>query len=177
MKRVRLFLVFSISLVLFWTTAIAFAQPPYPAAFWTTPNPPSADQEFAATLRILVNPATAGFWNNENPPLHRIDGNIVEVVFDMGCGWLCPPGDHTFVNYPFTMPPLPAGPYVVRFVGSLTSPSPVYAEFNITIGGGGPTPSTALPLGGKWNALLGGVLLLMACLWIRRRNDMRRKQI
>lgn len=178
MKRARQLLAATVAFFAVWASTIAFAQSSLPASFWTTPNPPPADQEFAATLRILVNPGVWGIWPGEGqvPSNIQIDGNLIRIPFDIGCGFICPPSEPAYTNFPFVMPALPIGAYVIQFVDSPTPPASVYAEFNITVGYGEVAPSTALPTGGEWNALLGGVLLLMACLWIRRQTDKRRSQ-
>jgi len=130
-----------------------------PAPWLSTPRPAPADQEFGATLHLRINPAVQGFWGEQHPP-SAINGNTITFLFDTGCGWLCPPGEPTSVAYPFTMPALPAGTYVVRFANDLAVPSAVTAEFTLNVGLGGIT-STALPIGGGASVLLGLCILLL----------------
>lgn len=138
-----------------------------PAPWLSTPRPAPADQEFAATLHLRINPAVQGFWGEQHPP-SAINGNTITFLFDTGCGWLCPPEEPISAAYPFTMPALPAGTYVVRFANDLAVPSEVIAEFTLNVGLGGIT-STALPIGGGVSVLLGLCILLLG--WRHRRMN------
>lgn len=135
----------------------------------TTPNPPPADQEFPAVFHITTNPSTIGFWSER--PWSVVNGNVVTILFDPGCGWLCGGGEDTYNAFPFTMPALPAGTYVVRFALGFESSSTVFAEFTINVGQGAGT-STALPISESAIALLGLLILLLGWQHLRgRRGD------
>ncbi len=135
----------------------------------TTPNPVPADREFAAIFHIMANPGRAGFWG-EQYPRRVVNGTVITYSFDLGCGWICPPGEPTYTANPFTMPALPAGTYTVRFAQGLDASSTVLAEFTLNVGLGG-TVSTPLPVGGAASALLGLLILLLGWQRLRLRAD------
>ena len=148
----------------FSTSAIAERAP------WlsTTPNPPPADQDFPAVLHIMVNPMTQGFWGEQYPE-KVVNGNVITYSFDTGCGFLCGGGEPTYKAFPFTMPALPAGTYIVRFALDPNETSNFLAEFTIDVGLGGST-STDLPIGGSASALLGLLILLLGWQHLRARG-------
>ena len=154
----------------------AFAQTPHNPSLTTDPNPPPANQEFSAFFNVETNPASAGFWG-ELRPGHVIDGNVITFGFDTGCGWPCSPGVPTYRAFPFTMPSLPAGTYVVRFAESLyppISPSAIIAEFTVDVGLGGGAVSTPLPLGGYASVLFGLLILVLGWKRLYVRGDVRK---
>lgn len=171
MNRAHLILAFAFFLALAVPTGNAVGQAT-PPSFSTNPSPPPPDQQFSAVLRIHVNPWTIGFWE-ELPLMSNINGNVVEILFDTGCGFLCPPFDPEYQDYPFTMPALPAGNYVVRFVGAFGQPDPPYAQFDLAVGNGAQT-AASLPVGGAWSILLAALLALFSGAWIRRVHQARR---
>lgn len=105
--------------------AIAQAQP---STFATSPSPALANQPFAATFSTTTNPTAVGIWGN---PQLQISGNTITIPFDYGCGFLCPGGGPAFKAFPFFMPALPAGAYVIRFVDA--SFSNLIAQFDLPI--------------------------------------------
>lgn len=133
---------------------------PNPPLLTITPDSPPANQEFAAVFHFYGNPNVAGFWG-ETHPQYRIDGNMIIISFDPGCGFLCPPGDPEYTAHPFTMPALSAGPHIVRFAVGLDPTAPVLGEFNINVGTGVAGP-TQLPVGGHWTLLLAVLVILLA---------------
>jgi hypothetical protein len=136
--------------------APAGAQPVVGASLATTPDPPRAGESFTAVFSLMASPGTIGFWSN--PPPVAVNGNVIEVWFDRGCGFLCPPGS-VLRAFPFPMPALAAGTYDVVF-GSTTSP---IARFDLTVVGGAPAAAIAAP--GPGSALLlvlASTLLLLA---------------
>ena len=155
--------------------APAFAQGNPSSSLTTMPHPAPADQEFAAILHIHVNPAAQAFWGEERPQ-NVINGNQITFLFDTGCGWLCPPYEPTAMAYPFTMPALPAGTYVIRFANALEAPSEVYAQFTLNVGLGGIT-STALPVGGTASAGLGLLIVLFGWKRLRMRGAVKARNI
>jgi hypothetical protein len=175
MRRAPYFFVIAVLLSLAVLTSSAFGQTTPPPSFSTTLNPPPANQEFAAVLRIWTNPATIGFWDGR-PVASHVNGNVVDIQFDVGCGFLCPAGTLQYQNYPFTMPALPDGHYVLRFVAGFEPNDPLYAQFDIAVGNG-TLPLASLPVGGGWSVLLGGLLALLAGIWIRKLHRKRRTLI
>ena len=135
----------------------------------TAPNPAPADREFAAIFHIMANPGRAGFWG-EQYPRRVVNGNVITYSFDLGCGWLCPPGEPTYTANPFTMPALPAGTYMVRFAEGLDASSTVLAEFTLNVGLGG-VVSTPLPVDGAASALLCLLILLLGWHRLHARVD------
>jgi hypothetical protein len=132
------------------------AQPVAGASLVTTPDPPRAGQPFTAVFTLMASPGTVGFWTN--PPPIAVDGNTIVVPFDVGCGFLCPPG-MVLRSFQFPMPALAAGTYDVVF-GSTTSP---VARFDLAVVSGAPAAAIAAP--GPGSALLlvlASTLLLLA---------------
>lgn len=155
---------------------VSFAQDTHAPSLTTDPSSAPANQEFAAFLNFETNPGSAGFWG-EPRPTHVIDGNVITFAFDTGCGWICPPGVPTYRAFPFTMPALPAGTYVVRFAESLyppIAPSSIIAEFTVDVGLGGGEVSTPLPLGGSASVLLGLLILMLGWKRLYARGDLRK---
>ncbi len=154
----------------------AFAQTTDYHSLTTDPNPPPANQEFSAFFNFVTNPSSTGFWG-ELRPTHVIDGNVITFAFDTGCGWICPPGVPTYRAFPFMMPALPAGTYVVRFAESLyppISPSSIIAEFTVDVGLGGGEVSRPLPLGGSASVLLGLLILMLGWKRLHARGNSRK---
>ncbi len=172
MSRAHLILAMVVFLSFAVPSGDAIGQATPPPSLSTTPSPPPANQPFAAVLRIWTNPWSTGFW--EGLPLQSsVNGNVVEILFDIGCGFVCPPFEPEYQNYSFTMPALPAGNYTVRFVGGFGQTTPPYAQVNLTVGGGVQAPAS-LPIGGVWSVMLGGLLALFAATSIRRVHRVRR---
>ena len=128
--------------------------------FTTEPSPPPVDQEFAAVLHIRANPGATGFWGEAHPQ-SRIDGNTITFLFDEGCGWICQFSDLQAREFPFTMPALSEGTYVVRFASDFSMTAQVYGEFVINVGNGLASPAP-LPIGGQWDLMLAALLVLLA---------------
>lgn len=147
----------------------ATAQDTHIPTLATNPSRPPANQQFAATFYFVTNPASVGFWDQQHPTT-VINGNVVTFGFDTGCGFLCPPGNPTYTAFPFTMPALPAGTYVVRFASDPNSSSAVYGEFTLDVGLGAVTP-TALPIGGYASGILGLLILVLGWKYLRARDD------
>ncbi|MBX3725839.1 MAG: hypothetical protein KF823_07975 [Xanthomonadales bacterium] len=127
-------------------------------ALTTEPSPPPAGLPFQATFWRWSSVPTGGFGGNA--PTIVIDGTVVRIHFDPGCGFLCPPAS-VYRAWPFTMPALPAGTHTVIFGTS----SADVAQFQLTVGGG--VPATPVPAVASWSlALL--VLLTVAIAALRR---------
>lgn len=161
MKSVKYFSSCAALFLILSTSAIAGTGPN--SSLTTDPSPPPADQEFAAVFHTVANVAAAGFWGETHPP-SQIDGNTITFQFDEGCGWTCQSAELQNRQFPFTMPALPAGDYVVRFAATFSSPTVVYGEFNINVGNGGNggVVSTPLPIGGYWTVIFAVLIALMA---------------
>ena len=165
MNRIKTVLLCVVTLACVGVCGPVFAGSVPNPTLTTTPNPPPADQEFAATFYFSANPAASGFWGEAHPP-SQINGNVITIAFDEGCGFLCPPGEPEYRAFPFTMPALPAGNYVVRFAAGLDSTSNVLAEFDINVGNGVVGP-VALHVGGTGSLLLAALMILLATAFLR----------
>ncbi len=157
----------------------AFAQTTHPQSLTTDPNPAPANEEFSAFFNFVTNPGSAGFWG-EQRPTYVVDGNVITFIFDTGCGWICATGVPTYRAFPFTMPALPAGTYVVRFAESLIppiSPSSIIAEFTVDVGLGGGVAATPLPLGGSASGVLGLLILMLGWKRLYSRGDFRKVDV
>jgi len=60
----------------------------------------------------------------------QISANVITIPFDYGCGFLCPGADPAFKAFPFAMPALPEGNYVVRFIDDFSNP---IAQFDLAV--------------------------------------------
>lgn len=143
-------------------SGIAVAQtPPRNATFRTIPSPPPADQPFDAVFGAVMDPGALGFWGTH--PQYRVQSDRVDLLFDTGCGFICPgPVAPVYIEYPLVMPALAAGRYTVRFaMGDFDNPSEILGEFPMVVGGA--AAPAQLPAGNAVPWLL-GVLLLTAAL-------------
>lgn len=141
----------------------ALAQIPAPA-LTTTIVPPPANQPFAAAFHYYAHPTAFGF-NGFGGPNIAISGNTITLLFDGGCGFICP-GGPVYATFPFTMPALQSGRYRVRIVTGITSPTEL-AAFDLDVG----ATATAVPAGsGSAMALLIALLALLGALHQELRN-------
>ncbi len=125
----------------------AQAQDGPPPEFRTIPTPAPPDQPFNAVFSVYTFSSSFGIWN---PPIIEISGNQLTVLFDHGCGFICP-GGMSYREFPFLMPSLPAGTYTIAFVEGETGPT--IAEFDFTVAVGAPEPHAA-PGPGIWALML-----------------------
>ncbi|WP_440225561.1 hypothetical protein ACQQ2N_09960 [Dokdonella sp. MW10] len=137
-----------------------------------TPDPPPADQAFDAILYRLGNSASLGFYSPTPgaPSMHHVTTDGIDVLYDLGCGFLCPPGPDVVYASPLVLPALSAGPHRVRIVTTLDANPTVLAEFPIVVGGGAPTVATLPVGGGVAGALLAALVAMAAALRLRRRE-------
>lgn len=140
------------------TVGTLMAQPP---VLLTQPNPPQANQPFAATLRIPIAFRALGV---DPVPAVQIAGNTIRIPFDMSCPFLCAPVNGT-VDYPFQMPALPAGNYSLIFFVEDDEDAPHVAELPLSVVAGAPQPS-AVPGLGKYLVMS---LALLLAFFARRR--------
>lgn len=164
MNCVLLRIVFALAPVILGSFSVAaHAQGISVPTLWTT-QPIPVGQEFDASFGFRTNVSALGFWGDGVPPI-VIEGNTLRIAFDEGCGFICPTNDMAYQQFPFRLPALPAGSYVVRIEASTAT-----SEFPIVVVGGLPAP-TALPVGGRATSLLGALLALAAIAALRRRNS------
>ena len=153
--------------------ALAAGEPIAGAYFTFEPNPPPANRIFHGVLHRQGHPNSMGFLATDpsGVALHRITADSIDVLFDIGCGFLCPPQPPDVIASPFTLPALPAGPHRLRVVSTFGETPEILAEADIVVGAGGGAAAVALPIGGRWGGgVLGAILLAAAMLMLRART-------
>ncbi len=135
------------------------------------PDPPPADHAFDAILYRFGNPASLGFYSPTPgaPSFHRVTAEGVEVLYDLGCGFLCPPGPEEVYASALVLPALSAGHHRVRIVSNFDASPTVLAEFPIVVGGGAPEVAMLPVGGGVAGGLLAALVAMAAALRLRRR--------
>lgn len=132
-------------------------------ALTTDPDPPPAGQPFQATFWRWSSSPTVGFGGTA--PTIVIDGNVVRIHFDPGCGFLCPPPT-IYRAWSFAMPALSAGSHTVVF----GYPGADLATFQLEVGAGAGAPATAVPASAAWSLALLILLTAAIAAWRWRRS-------
>ena len=143
------------------TMAVAQVPPP---TLTTTINPPPANQPFEAVFNIFASPDSYGFGPE---PFIRVNGNSISIYFIAGCGQPCAP--RSYSAFPFTMPALPPGDYLVSFSWFLPSPPIIYAQLPLTVAGGAATPVAVPSMSTRWLAALALLLVVVGTGLLQRR--------
>jgi hypothetical protein len=149
----------ALGLLVLCASHVAVAQVPDTSTLRTIPSPPPADQPFDAVFGVEMHLDANAFYLGH--AWHRVQGNNVDILFDISCAFICQGFEPEYREYPFEMPALAAGTYNVRFVfADFDNPSQVLGEFQMVVGGV-PAPAQ-LPTGDFVPWLLGLLLVFAA---------------